>query len=320
LLVRVDNHLFVQAARKIPRFIVSRTAIPVGDGIAGWVAHHRQPLLISHEHELPVGLALRSQGYRTSCFISVPISLGRRVIGVVNVADRHDGQPFTRADLEAILLIARQAADVTRFHQQASEAMRRSRHDPLTQLPNRRSLDQRLGEELERSRRYDTPLGVMVVDLHALSAINHRHGFHLGDQVLKGIADVLRSELRIHDVAFRSGDDEFAILLPNTDIAQLMVPARRIVRRLAMTRVTRRRLPDPGGILASIGLVSAPEHGDSAHDLLVRAQEALEHAEARGTQIEVWRPGSQESATADADASIDRTNPRAVLGPDSGCR
>jgi diguanylate cyclase (GGDEF)-like protein len=311
LLVREHDHLVVQASRKIPRFIVARTAIPMGFGIAGWVAQQRQPLLIGHQNDLPVGLTLRSQGYRTPSFVSVPISLGRRVIGVVNVADRLDGGSFTRADLDSLVLICRQAADVTRFHQQASDALRQSRQDPLTELPNHHSLHQRLGEELERSHRYGTALGLMIIDVRTLNPITSHQSFHTDDQLLKTVADILRSELRVHDVPFRYGDNEFVILLPNTDATQLLFPARRVEQRLAQARLPRRSRRETSDITIRIGLVAAPQHGESAFVLLTRAHEALTHARGTGAQFELWRPGIRGRPLMYEDAVSDD----AVTGP-----
>ena len=171
LLVRADNGFVIQSSRRIPRAI-AREILPEGSGIVGWVAYHKRPLLIKHRDQLPSDLRLRRHGYRTDSFISVPIRLHRTVVGVINVADQADGRAFTDHELDLLLLIARQAADVIRLNESVSEAVRLAGRDPLTGLANRRNLDRRLEEEVERAKRYGLSLSALLIDVDDFKAIN----------------------------------------------------------------------------------------------------------------------------------------------------
>lgn len=87
-----------------------------------------------------------------------------------------------------------------------------SETDPLTGLSNARRLFDRLDAELARVRRYREPLALLLVDLDGLKSINDRHGHHAGDEAIRGLGDVIRSQLRETDTGARWGGDEFAVL------------------------------------------------------------------------------------------------------------
>lgn len=99
---------------------------------------------------------------------------------------------------------------------QADQLANLSETDPLTGLFNARGLHGRFEIELARSRRYLEPISLLLVDLDGLKAINDRHGHRAGDEAIRGLADVIRSQLRDCDLGARVGGDEFAILAPRT--------------------------------------------------------------------------------------------------------
>src|SRR6202795_4583235 len=100
--------------------------------------------------------------------------------------------------------------------------------DPLTGLYNRRLFSENFEKELNRSRRYGSPLGLVVLDLHRFKEVNDKHGHPRGDEVLCAAATTLKKALRTSDSAFRIGGDEFALLLPQTDAPQSQALSRRI--------------------------------------------------------------------------------------------
>ena len=121
---------------------------------------------------------------------------------------------------------------------------RLSREDSLTGLANRRSWDETLAREFERSRRQDTSLAVLLCDLDRLKEINDRFGHATGDRVLKAAADVLLERVRAGDLAARLGGDEFAVLCPDTDIAAASALGEDLRTRLSALRP---RSAIPGG-------------------------------------------------------------------------
>ena len=100
--------------------------------------------------------------------------------------------------------------------------------DPLTGLYNRRLFSETFEKEMNRAKRYGSPLGLVILDLHRFKEVNDKHGHPRGDEVLRAAAATLRKALRTSDFAFRIGGDEFALLLPQTDAAQALGLSRRI--------------------------------------------------------------------------------------------
>jgi diguanylate cyclase (GGDEF)-like protein len=100
--------------------------------------------------------------------------------------------------------------------------------DPLTGLYNRRLFGESFEKELNRARRYTQPLSLAILDLHRFKEVNDKHGHPLGDEVLRATAATLKKALRTSDSAFRIGGDEFALLLPQTDLQQALALSRRV--------------------------------------------------------------------------------------------
>lgn len=103
-----------------------------------------------------------------------------------------------------------------RLAQQTQSLLELARRDPLTGLYNRRSLGERLNDEFERARRYDSKLAVAMVDLDLFKDINDRHSHAIGDAVLQRVAELLSASIRKTDVAARYGGEEFVLVFPET--------------------------------------------------------------------------------------------------------
>ncbi len=154
-----------------------------------------------------------------------------------------------------------------------------SRTDPLTGLFNRSQLFTTLEQEVSRTRRSDRGFCVLMIDLDGLKAINDTGGHLRGDQVLRAIGAVVTGSIRTVDSAYRYGGDEFVVLLPETDIVGAFVVAEKI--RLGAEELDLALGPEPVASV-SIGLVSHPEDGMSAEELMVAADRAMYQAKSLG--------------------------------------
>lgn len=159
-------------------------------------------------------------------------------------------------------------------------------YDPLTQLPNRQLLADRMAQALSHAHRNGSLLAVGYLDLDGFKPINDRHGHHAGDKVLQEIALRLKSRLRANDTLARLGGDEFALLL--TDIgsdAELDAVLARLLEAVSLP------LPLPGltgiRLSASIGISLFPDDGDDADTLLRHADQAMYRAKEGGRNA--WR-------------------------------
>ncbi len=166
--------------------------------------------------------------------------------------------------------------------------------DSLTGLYNRRHLQHRLEQEVTRAQRYAQPLACLFVDADHFKRINDRYGHAVGDQVLTGLAQRLRSRLRTSDLATRYGGEEFAVLLPQTDAANAEKLARQICGAIGTEAITL----DTGESLrvtVSIGVAalaqpdrrSAREAGEA---LLQAADQAVYRAKQAGRNCVVCAP------------------------------
>jgi diguanylate cyclase (GGDEF)-like protein/putative nucleotidyltransferase with HDIG domain len=145
-----------------------------------------------------------------------------------------------------------------------------ARTDPLTGLLNRRALEELFELELERSRRTERPLSVIVGDLDGFKAVNDRLGHHAGDTALQTLAEELGKWKRRIDMAARLGGEEFALLLPETDERGAFLVAERL-RRATERTFAEGELP----LTISFGVATFPDHGDDADLLLRAADQAL---------------------------------------------
>jgi diguanylate cyclase (GGDEF)-like protein len=155
-----------------------------------------------------------------------------------------------------------------------------SRTDSLTHCLNRRALDDQLGTALLQARRRGEPLSLLCFDIDNFKVINDSHGHPVGDQVLRTVAECVRTRLRATDAFFRIGGEEFVILLPDCselDALQLAEQHRRLVSQA--------ETPAPDGplrVTISVGVSDFRPTSDSAESLMERVDRALYLAKRAG--------------------------------------
>lgn len=155
-----------------------------------------------------------------------------------------------------------------------------ARHDALTGLLNRYSLDEYAGRELARASRGDAPLSLVVLDLDDFKRINDTHGHAAGDQVLVETARRVRHTIRAGDIPFRVGGEEFLVMLPGAATAEAMHIADRLRQTLADTRMLFQN--ELARVSVSVGVVTFDPVHDDWERLLRRADQALYRAKRRG--------------------------------------
>jgi len=210
------------------------------------------------------------------------------VVGLEAGADDYMVKPFQIDEMRArvqvgvrvVRLQEQLAAEVERLQAAKAELQRLANTDPLTALCNRRAWFDRGAAELDRARRYQRPLSVLMADLDRFKALNDTFGHAAGDEVLQRFASLLKSQCRNSDVVGRVGGEEFAVLLPETDAESALMLAERIVSTCRDARV------DAAGqhlrVTCSIGVATAEHADESIDDTLQRADAALYQAKRAG--------------------------------------
>jgi len=223
--------------------------------------------------------------YKTNSFISYPITIGGRKVGVLNVTDKAGGRTFDEVDLGLLDIIGPQVAlalERAEWQERATEFQLMSITDPLTALPNRRYLEERLMEELNRSRRYDYPMSFLMIDIDDFKAYNDKNGHQAGDVALQITAHCLKGGLRSADVASRYGGEEFCILLPQTGISEAGAIADRIRQRVSTTQFPHGKTQPLGRVTISIGVSTFSTLVNTSENIIAAADRALYEAKNMG--------------------------------------
>lgn len=268
-----------------------RLAVPAGDGVMAWMLQHRRSLCLrdASQDGREVGLAADAS---VCSWLGVPIVMYDEVVGVLSVDSREQGafvKHQTRL-LEAIGAQAAVAMENARLYALATV-------DGLTGLYVRRYFDTRLAEELERSRRFGTPFGLVLLDIDDFKKLNDTYGHPVGDRALREVAQVVQRNLRGVDIAARYGGEEFAFILSRTAIVDAHAVAERIRQDISGIRVL---VEDKViTVTASLGVSCYPESGPGdAAAVVHRADVALYRAKATGkNRVELFWGTEDEGAT-----------------------
>jgi diguanylate cyclase (GGDEF)-like protein len=278
------NELVLEAALGAdPETLTNR--VKLGDPIVGSVLASGAPLVVSDadsDLRLPHS---RPGRYKTKSFISYPITLGSRKIGVINLTDRIDDAPFGSDDLMMLEMMAPHLAliiDRTEWARKAETFQQMSLTDPLTGLPNRRYLQDRLFEEVERSKRYNTPLSFMIIDVDRFKSYNDVYGHTNADRVLVKTAHIFRGSLRTIDLSARFAGDEFCIVLPETEMGDAAQIAERLRKTVSETEYQTEQGDPMEAVTISIGISSFSASRQSPLAIIETADRALYQAKALG--------------------------------------
>jgi diguanylate cyclase (GGDEF)-like protein len=249
--------------------------IRVGEGVAGRAASEGRPIRIPADG--PPVLLEGEEPYRTA--IAVPLYQQERVMGVVCLYDRDDGQEFSEADMSALISLADQAGVAIENVFLHERAKRLAITDGLTGIWNRRYFQMQFEQEIERSVRFRRPFTLVLLDIDNFKVINDTYGHQQGDSVLIELAARVKGGIRDIDVVARYGGEEFALILPETDGEG----GRRLAEKIrALVESTPFAGGRPLAVTISAGVACFNDHGTDARSLEAAADEALYLAKSLG--------------------------------------
>ncbi|MDK9718311.1 MAG: GGDEF domain-containing protein [Trichlorobacter sp.] len=186
--------------------------------------------------------------------------------------------PLRNANKE-IIAVYISVQDVTDFVMYEHKLILMAKIDSLTGIYNRRYLDSRLAEEIERSRRHGNPLSILMLDIDHFKKINDTHGHLCGDYALRKISELLQELVRTSDILGRYGGEEFCCILPETPFEQAVVLAERCREQIAANQFS--CTDHQTNVTISIG-VTGLHRDDSLDSIIKRADDALYQAKREG--------------------------------------
>ena len=224
-----------------------------------------------------LGTALQEHGIALPALITEGVELHHRLLYEIARELRSSDLPLVAAMIQLSRILLEVGRDALLAYQESATASLRdlALTDSLTGLANRRAYEERIEEELLRAQRMGRSLALILLDVDHLKQMNDTFGHAAGDQLLRAVADVLRSRTRGIDLAARLGGDEFILLLPETDRTGAMVALERLMEGIAEQRIQGQP------IQISAGVAVYPDDGRTEEALRKHADDDLYQAKRR---------------------------------------
>ena len=283
-----SKDLSIKCIKGLNEKLIGKLRLKPGQGIAGIVFETGRPLLIKNIDEDPRFQAQQRTRYKTKSFLSVPLGIRNRRIGVLNVTDKVGGVVFDEDDLKLLETIANHvslALERSDLYQKSENLRRISITDSLTELHNRRFFQDRLTEEIERGKRHSQPLSLIMLDIDNFKNYNDTYGHLAGDEALRITAAILKTSVRNIDVVARYGGEEFAVILPMTEVKAAHDIAERIRSGVADRFFPNHSLTLEAKLSVSLGIACFPRDSDSLFELIGNADKALYLAKVSGKNL-----------------------------------
>src|SRR5271166_2546703 len=245
--------------------------IPLGEGLSGWVAQNRKPIVNGNPSVEPGYLNDPSLSSTLRSALALPLEGVDGVIGVLALY-RAERDAFTSDHLRILLAVSGKMALAIENALKYQQAENSATTDYLTGLPNARSLFLQLDRELARCKRDNASLTLMVCDMNGFKKINDRFGHLEGNRVLRLFAQALKDSCREYDYVARMGGDEFVVIAPGlaADAAAKKVEQIRPLAQQAGFDVCGEDI-----LSLSVGLAVSPEDGNDAEKLLTQADRRM---------------------------------------------
>jgi len=276
LLDEYKGELCIKGAIGLQPDIIKKSKLNVGEGIAGLVVREEKPMLVKiieddkrfQKDNLPT--------CRTKSFLSVPIKIDHKVIGVLNVTDKinRESSVYTELDLKILQTIVRQVAIALENAQLSKELKYLTIIDPMTSLYNHRYLMESLAYEIRRFKRFNRSLCLLILDVDDFKKYNDDFGRLEGDVLLKAISVTLKETLREVDIICRYAGDEFVAILPETSENE----AQRLAEMIQQS-VKKIKLNCP--VTLSMGIAKCLS-GMNRHDFILKTNASLHKAKNDG--------------------------------------
>jgi diguanylate cyclase (GGDEF)-like protein len=273
----------------IPQKLTSR---PMGVGLASKVITEKKTVFYNHFN---INMVKRTNAVLVGedkdesvvrSLIIVPLKLGKTIKGIMSTQS-YSADAYSQEDKETLELLASHAVIALENSTLFSEVQELAITDSLTKVNNRRRFFDLAEQEFERSRRYNRPLSLIMLDIDHFKRVNDTYGHAAGDTVLERLAQLCQKSLREVDVFARYGGEEFVILLPETTSQEALLTAERIRQLVARTPIE--IASDSLTITISFGIVELDKSCKNVEELLDRSDQAMYASKRNGrNRVSIW--------------------------------
>jgi diguanylate cyclase (GGDEF)-like protein len=258
--------------------LLKDASLRMGEGIAGTVWQNGIPIIMNDVPNDPrfSNTADRMANSATRSLIAVPLTVDGKIIGVIEAMNKIQGD-FTLFDQQMLQHISTQSAIAIKNADLYSMAIR----DGMTRLYIQKYFRERLIQEWSRSRRKDTPLSLVMLDIDFFKKFNDNYGHQAGDRVLIEVARLIAAQSRAIDIPCRYGGEEFTIILPETSREAAVRYSERVREAVEALRVESG--DDILSVTVSCGVVSIPESKpQNTEELIEMADAAMYYSKSQG--------------------------------------
>jgi diguanylate cyclase (GGDEF)-like protein len=275
MLVKEDDDLVLQAQHgELTLRIPEGGKVPAGAGLWGRALRESKTVIENAVENDPAVVSIYAEAGSRMC---IPLVSFGQTLGVLVLDSLRPGS-FSGSDIQSLESVA----DICATAIQNAHYVERVKHlaylDGLTGIFNRRYFELRIEEELERARRFDSGMAVIMVDIDQFKRLNDEFGHLLGDEVLRQVSSIFSQQLRKIDVVCRYGGEEFAVLLSQTSQPHALGVAEKL-RRM----VDSWQFPGvPRSVTISVGVATCPDHGSTREELVKAADAGLYAAKQAG--------------------------------------
>jgi diguanylate cyclase (GGDEF)-like protein len=275
MLVKEDEDLILQAHHgNLTLRIPEGGKVPAGAGLWGRALRESKTLIDNDVKREPDSAAIYLDSASRMC---IPLVSFGQALGVLVLDSALPGS-FGVSDIQSLESVADICATAIQNAHYVERVKQLAYLDGLTGIFNRRYFELRIQEELERSRRFNSGMAVIMVDIDQFKRLNDEFGHLLGDEVLRQVSSIFSQQLRKIDVVCRYGGEEFAILLSQTSQQHALGVAEKLRRMVDAWQFP--GVPRP--VTISAGVATSPDHGTTREELVKAADAGLYAAKQAG--------------------------------------
>lgn len=261
---------------------------PLGEGLVGHVAKTKKAEIVydsKRDHDLR---AMPGINQFLRSLLVIPLVMDTKLIGVVAVGKK-DPYSFGHKQMQVLSSLGGQAAVAMANSLLYKKIEKLAITDGLTKVYNHRYFYQKIEEEAERNRRYGSTFAFIMLDLDYFKKFNDKYGHRAGDNALFNVAQTIKACIRTIDVVCRYGGEEFAVVLPETDIKSAKLVAERIRCTIQDLYFSVSEDIPPVHVTVSIGISTCPQDSTNVNEIIEQADKALYHSKNTGkNKVSVW--------------------------------